>query len=138
MQLQIPSDPNECGFNVSAHDCVVALQEQQNAANKKKNTGFQVTSPCGRVWFVPHAAVFDDYVAFLMDADKLGEDEAIEKAKEHCDIECWFNEQWSWDEIREYGRLIQQASQEDIQRALDSYQRQAGGHINNYIEVTMP
>lgn len=138
MQLQIPTDPNECSFNVSARDCAAALDEQRAITPTKKNTGFQVTSPCGRVWFVPHEAVFNDYVAFLMEADKLSEDDAIEKAKEHCDIECWFNEQWQWDDIREYGRLIQQASQEDIQKALDSYQRQAGGHITDYVEVTMP
>lgn len=94
-----------------------------------KNPGFEVKSPCGRVWFVPHSAVFDDYVAFVKQADSLSEEEARLHAQEECDIETWFCEQFNWTDVKQYGTLIKQASPEDVESALNFVLNNSGSSV---------
>lgn len=91
------------------------------------NPGFEVHSPCGRAWFVPKTAVRDDYVSFLMQADKLSEADAKAKADEAGDLDFWFYEQFDWSDVQRVGTLIKEASPDDITTALDFLRAYAGG-----------
>lgn len=177
MQLIIPTDPNECAFNVSARDCAEAMRKMQDAKpqavqvtppeaaaaglecgdsacegcmagsttcmyNKNEENvmtekGYEVKSPCGRAWFVPHSAIVQDYADFLVQADGLSENDALAKSREDCDIECWFCEQFNWSDVRRMGVLIKEASAKDIERALNFVQSNSGeSAADDYKEVS--
>lgn len=91
-----------------------------------KNPGFEIKSPCGRVWFVSHAAVMADYIEYVKQADGLTKAEATAYAKDNCDVECWFAEQFDWSDVKRLGTLVKEASADDIERALNFLQNNSG------------
>lgn len=96
---------------------------------------FRVNSPCGRAYEVPMIKVRDDYVQFLMDQDGLSRKEALQKF-EFSDLESWFYEQFRWEEIERYGKLIKKPSQKQIKEALDHMRDSSPS--NNCMLVAQP
>lgn len=81
--------------------------------------GFEVLSPCGRVWFVPFVVVHKDHVDFTVELDGIGLEEATKQANEDLEfLDTWFRKQFRWQAIDLYGILVKDASQEDIKVAL--------------------
>ncbi|KWU26402.1 hypothetical protein [Burkholderia cenocepacia] len=90
------------------------------AANPFGEPGFEVRAPCGRTYFVPLAKVRADYADFLVQADQLSEAAALEKAKENESfLSTWFSEQFDWSDVERNGRVVSEASPEQVKRALD-------------------
>lgn len=85
---------------------------------------FKAKSICGREWEVPLSAVQKDYLETMADLD--GTTFEVAEATYKClpeDMETWFNEQWSWSLIDEFGIQTKEASSEDILYALNSVRR---------------
>lgn len=96
---------------------------------------FRVKSPCGRAYEVPMIKVRDDYVQFLMDADNLSRKEALQRF-EFRDLESWFYEQFRWEEIERYGKLVKNPSPKQIKEALDHMRN--GSPSNDCMLVAQP
>lgn len=80
---------------------------------------FRIESPCGRVWEVPIAAVREDYARYLVDADGITLDEAKARVEEWVSVSFWFYQQFDWDDVERCGKLVQEASAEQVRAALD-------------------
>lgn len=110
-----------------------AILEPAAATSKvaKRKTlvdGFESKSPCGRVYFVPIAAVRTDYATFLSQQDGISMDRAYAKADENKDfLETWFCEQFNWDDMSKVGTLIKQPTEKEVVTALDFLRGYAGG-----------
>ena len=59
---------------------------ETNTVERPVMPGYLVRGACGREWFVPLERVRDDYVDFLMTADKLAIEDAMTKANEDRDF----------------------------------------------------
>lgn len=83
--------------------------------------GFRVTSPCGRVWFVPLDAVGQDYADFLKDADALSPEAARRKAEQNKAFwPTWFAEQCTlWVDIERLGTLVYRPAEPKTLAALN-------------------
>ncbi len=77
-----------------------------------------VNSPCGRVWHVPILKVREDYARFLVDADGVTMEAAMEKSTPEF-AGTWFAEQYIWAEVERDGVLVRDADAEQIKEALD-------------------
>ncbi len=92
-----------------------------NTVERPVMPGYLVRGACGREWFVPLERVRDDYVDFLMTADKLAIEDAMTKANEDRDFwHTWFYEQcYEWADIERLGRLVKTSSLFKTKAALD-------------------
>jgi len=102
--------------------------------------GFEVRSQCGRVWFVPHDAVIADYAAYLEQEDKLSKEDALAQARQdEGTAQMWFTQQFNWSDIDRHGRLVREASAEDLERAL-KFMRTSGQSApsDDFEEHNMP
>jgi hypothetical protein len=109
-------------------------------ANQFGEPGFEVRSPCGRVYFVPFKKVREDYAFFLQQADGLDEMAALEKAsKNEAFLQTWFVEQFDWEDVARNGNVVKAASAEDIERALDFLRNNASSSpANDYTAFDVP
>ena len=94
---------------------------ETNTVERPVMPGYLVRGACGREWFVPLERVRDDYVDFLMTADKLAIEDAMTKANEDRDFwHTWFYEQcYEWADIERLGRLVKTSSLFKTKAALD-------------------
>ena len=91
---------------------------------KLQTEGFEMKSECGRVYRISLQAVFDDYAKFLVDNDGISREEAEAKI-ELGDVESWFYDQFAWSDVDKVGECIQEASAENIKRALNRVRGQS-------------
>lgn len=77
-----------------------------------------VTSPCGRVWHVPLLKVREDYARFLVEADGLSMEAAMEKSTPKF-APTWFAEQYIWTEVERDGVLAREADAAQVTAALN-------------------
>jgi hypothetical protein len=80
---------------------------------------FKISSPCGRVYELPLKKVQDDYVAYLVEADKISPFQAMQEMSKD-DVHSWFMEQFNWDDVDRYATLVKEPSAKQIQAALDA------------------
>lgn len=94
---------------------------ETNRVERPVMPGYLVRGACGREWFVPLERVRDDYVDFLMTADKLTLPTAIQKANENRDFwHTWFYEQcYEWADIERLGWLVKASTLFKTKAALD-------------------
>jgi hypothetical protein len=105
----------------------MTIQAHRTPDNPFGQPGFEVKSPCGRVWFVPLEQVRRDYAAFLQQVDGLGHDAAMAKVAENEEfVPTWFCEQFDWRDVARLGQLVQDASAEAVARALDFVRDNSG------------
>lgn len=110
----------------------MTIQTHPNPDNPFGEPGFEVKSPCGRVWFVPLEKVRLDYAEFLQQADGLDKAAAMSKVAQNEEfVPTWFHEQFDWSDVTRHGRLVQEASPEAIARALDFLRDNSGYSATN-------
>lgn len=85
---------------------------------------FRISSPCGRIYELPLKKVEEDYINYLVEADKVTPEEALREMTKD-DVYSWFMEQFNWDDVDTYATLVQEASPKQIQEALDLLRRSA-------------
>lgn len=83
---------------------------------------FRISSPCGRIYELPLKKVEEDYIDYLVEADKITPEEASKDMTKD-NIYSWFMEQFNWDDVDRYATLVQEASPKQIQEALDLLRR---------------
>jgi hypothetical protein len=109
-------------------------------ANPFGEPGFEVRSPCGRAWFVPLEQVREDYAEFLKQVDGLDDEAArSEVARNESFVPTWFYEQFAWADILARGKLVKEATAEDIVRALDFLRANSDiGPLDDVVDHEIP
>lgn len=66
-----------------------------------------------------------DYAKFLVENDGVSFKEAMDGMTLE-DVEVWFSQQYSWDDVDHQGKLIKYPSEQEILDALDMARRDSG------------
>lgn len=102
----------------------------KNAPKKAQWNAVRVACPDGNTWLVGVPAIEDDYADMLMQLDSLSKGHATERARDmdRKDLEHWFLEQFTLDDVREAGHRIARPTYDQLigsyLRTSDTYECQ--------------
>lgn len=90
-----------------------------------KEKFIEVHSVCGRIYHVSFDAIRLDLEKDRAWHHKISRAKAKAWANtlDESDLLTWFKEQWSWDEVAKFGKLVRMASVRDVEYALNFIQQ---------------
>ena len=113
--------------------CMLRLTAEELARLER---GFYVyDAGSARAWFVPMEKVRDDYAAFVMTADKLSREEALQ----YVDAQgvraqiTWFGEQYNWLDVATDGRPLHVLQNDATESVLASVRNASG--VSDYLFI---